>query len=510
MADSSLTTAAILAEGVGKSFGSTVALADVGLRLAPGAVHALVGENGAGKSTFLGLVAGRISLDTGRLEVFGRPSGDGDPRAAWAAGVCAIYQELTIVSSRSVADNVFLGRPLHRFRAVDRGAMRRRCYELASELGVSLSPRAPAGDLSVADRQVVEILRALQADARLVLFDEPTAALSQPQRESLYDVINRLRARGVTIVFVSHNLDEVFRLADTITVFRDGRLVATQPVEQWTRSSLVSAMIGREDALAEVTASVAVKGRDPVLRVEGLGVRGAVSGIDIAVAPGEIVGIGGLVGSGRSSVLRAVAGATPGASGSLVLDGARRRLPRDPREALRLGIALLAEDRKAEGIVASMTAEENIALGNMTRTARAGFVCRAGLRQRVREAADLVGLPHRFLRRRAGQLSGGNQQKLLIARVVYRRPRILLADEPTRGIDLGARREIVQTLRRLAAGGLGVIVVSSELEEVVELASRVMVLAGGRAVAMLPREGERLTSAAILEHAFNDPHGDLA
>lgn len=504
---------AIVADGVGRSFGPTVALADVGLALDAGAVHALVGENGAGKSTFLGAIAGRVRVDAGRLEALGRRCGDGDPRAARAAGICAIYQELTIVPRRSIAENVFLGRPLLRGGLLDRAAMERRSEELAVELGVSLDPRAPAGSLSVADQQVVEILRALQADARLVLFDEPTAALSQPQRESLYAVIDRLRARGVTVVVVSHNLDEVFRLADTITVFRDGRLVASRAAASWTRPTLVEAMIGTasspEAAPDRPAGSVRPSGV-PRLRVEGLVVPGAVADVDLEVDSGEILGIGGLVGSGRSSVLRAIAGASPAAEGRFAHDGVDRPPPRDPRDALRRGIALLAEDRKADGIVAAMTAEANIVLGSFGADTRFGLVDRATVRRRAQEAADAVGLPQRFLRRSAGHLSGGNQQKLLIARAVYRRPSVLLADEPTRGIDLGARREIVRTLRRLADDGLAVIVVSSELEELVELASRVVVLAGGRPVAALPAADEPLTPAAILRHAFDADRLEVA
>ncbi len=503
---------AIRAEGVGRSYGSTVALAGVALTLDAGGVHALVGENGAGKSTFLGAIAGRVRLDAGRLDVLGRRVGDGDPRAARAAGICAIYQELTIVPRRSVAENVFLGRPLLRGGLVDRPAMERRTRELGTELGVSLDPRAAAGTLSVADQQVVEILRALQADARLMLFDEPTAALSQPQRESLYAVIDRLRARGVTVVLVSHNLDEVFRLADTITVFRDGRLVASRRAAEWVRPELVAAMIGTPAAEAsdddpehQQVRPVRDAGTSevPRLRVEGLVVPGAVERVDLAVHAGEILGVGGLVGSGRSSVLRAIAGATPAAAGRFVHDGTDRPPPRGPRDALRRGIVLLAEDRKADGIVPGMTAEDNIALGSLGADLRFGLVDRAAVRRRALEAADAVGLPHRFLRRSAGHLSGGNQQKLLIARAVYRQPRVLLADEPTRGIDLGARREIVRTLRRLADGGLAVIVVSSELEELVELASRVVVLVGGRQVTTLPEADEPLTPAAILRRAFD-------
>lgn len=503
---------AIRAEKVGKSYGSTAALAAIDLALGSGAVHALVGENGAGKSTFLGAIAGRVRIDAGRLEVLGGARGDGDPRTARASGICAIYQELTIVPRRSVAENVFLGQPLLRAGLVDRPAMERRTAELSTELGVALDPRALAGSLSVADQQVVEILRALQADARLVLFDEPTAALSQPQRESLYAVIDRLRARGVTVVVVSHNLDEVFRLADTITVFRDGRLVASRAVGDWDRPTLVTAMIGESTPSDDADAARTVEAGDrgpAALRVEGLVVRGAVDGIDLTVHAGEILGIGGLVGSGRSSVLRAIAGAVA-SEGVFVQDGAEQPPPREPREGLRRGIALLAEDRKAEGIVPAMTAADNIVLGSFGEDTRLGLVDRATVRRRVEEAADAVGLPRRFLSRAAGHLSGGNQQKLLIARVVYRRPRILLADEPTRGIDLGARREILRTLRRLADGGMALIVVSSELEELVELASRVVVLAGGRQVATLPEAGEPISPSAILRHAFRTNRLEMA
>ena len=495
--------AAIRCHGVGKIFGAIRALHPVDLAVREGTVHALVGQNGAGKSTLLGILAGRIRATAGSVEVFGRVETLGGPRAARAAGVVAIYQELTIVPALSAVANVFLGQMLSTAGLLSEPAMRRRFGELSRRLGVTIAPQAEARSLSVADQQILEIMRAVQSDARIILFDEPTAALAPAERAALFRLMRDLRAQGHTMLYVSHNLDEVLALADEVTVFRNGRKVATGPVADWNKGKVVAAMLGEEvgDIYHRRPGRGAGSG-SPLLRAEAVTVPGAIADIDLTVAPGEVVGIGGLVGSGRTTLLRALAGLEPDAAGRLWISGEPRRLPTTPRAARALGIALVPEDRKLQGLVLGMSTMENVSL------ARFGQVTRFGLlsNERMRQAAERVSAPFRLdparLSHPVHHLSGGNQQKALLARWRHCRPRILLVDEPTRGIDIGAKGEILDALRSFADDGIGVVIVSSELEEVIAVADRVLILAEGRSVGLLDARHGAVDVAAILNQAF--------
>jgi len=489
-----------------------------------GSVHALVGENGAGKSTALGILAGRIGPTSGRVDVFGEELKYGDPRASRRAGIVAIYQELTIVPALSVEANVFLGQTLSTGGFLSEREMRARYEALCARIGVKVMPaKTRAGSLSVADQQILEILRALVSEARVILFDEPTASLAVSEREALYRLINSLRAEGVTIVFVSHNLDEVLELADVITVFRDGELTVTEPREQFTKPILVRAMIGsagddrivremledheKEAARAVADASRTARlaqsvGKPPLLAATGVTVPGAVEDLEIEVRAGEMVGVGGLVGSGRTTLLRALAGLEPTAQGRLFIDGVEVAWPKSVRQALRYGIALVPEDRKGQGLVPTMTSVDNIALSDFGKVATAGFLSPASIEKGTAPIAADFGFQKGRLRHRASELSGGNQQKLLLARWKHVTPRILLADEPTRGVDVGAKAEILQSLEEMARQGLGLIMVSSELEEVAVVSDRVYVLAEGLAVGVLDRTAGEITTSDILHLAF--------
>ncbi|GAB3069866.1 sugar ABC transporter ATP-binding protein [Nocardioides zeae] len=508
--------AAIRTHGIGRTFGAAVALADIDVTITAGTVHALVGQNGAGKSTLLGILAGRIEPTSGTFEVFGEHVSIGSPRAARAAGIAAIYQELTIIPQLTAMANVFVARPRSRAGLLDERAMRRRYDELSARLGVHVPPDAIARDLSVAQQQLLEIMRALDAEARVIFFDEPTAPLGPSEREALFALMRDLREQGVTMVFVSHALDEVLSISDDVTVFRDGRLRASRPTSTWTKQSLVDEMLGRsaEIALAEVAATtveavtgaadaplvpaaprraadaapraVATSTAEPGLRVRDLFVSGSSEGVSFEVRGGEMVGIGGLVGAGRSSVLRALAGLDRRARGELWIDGRQVPWPRSVRQALRHGIALLPEDRKGQGLVLGMSAMENVTLSDLGAVATASVVSMRRMRRAAGESAAGYGFDVRRLDEPARNLSGGNQQKLLLARWGHRRPRFLLADEPTRGIDVGAKAEILATLQGLAADGMGVLLVSSELEEVATSCTRVFVMSGGRVVADQP------------------------
>jgi ABC-type sugar transport system ATPase subunit len=494
---------AIRLAGIVKRYGGTCALDGVDLEVGAGEVHALVGENGAGKSTCLGVLAGRVVPDDGETTLFGEAFAPGDPRGARRAGVATIYQELTIVPALSSQGNVFLGQDLSRSGLIREREMRERFTGLCEQIGVRVPADVPAGSLSIADQQVVEIMRALVGRPRVILFDEPTAALAAREREALYGVIRGLRADGVTIVFVSHNLDEVLDIADHVTVFRSGKLSASRPVGEWTKQELVRAMVGRdlERARGRTAAFAARLGEEPMLRVRGLTVRDELTDVSLDLRRGEVLGIGGLVGSGRSELLRAIAGDLPITSGELWMEGERLRWPGSVRRARAHGISLVPEDRAAAGILPELTAAENIVVSDLSSAARLGVVSKRRLAAAAGSAADGMHFPRERLGDLAGGLSGGNQQKLLLARAAHSRPRVLLADEPTRGVDVGAKAEIMRTIKELAASGMAVIVVSSELEDLELLCDRVLVLAGGRPAGEISRR-EAITVHSILELAF--------
>jgi ABC-type sugar transport system ATPase subunit len=516
---------ALVLRDVSKSFGATKALRSVSMQVDPGTVHALVGENGAGKSTALGILAGRISATSGEVEVFGEPLKPGDPRASHDAGVVAVYQELTIVPALGAEANVFLGQTLSRGGFVANGQMRSRYEDLCERIGVRVVPRGtPAGTLSVADRQILEIMRGLVREARVVLLDEPTASLAIGEREALYRLIGGLKEDGVTIVFVSHNLDEVLELSDHITVFRDGALAVSAPRAEFTKPILVNAMLGDvgDDRLinemledhqrdAVRTAQMAARaarlapsvGKAPLLAASGITVPGAVDDLEIEVREGEMVGVGGLVGSGRTTLLRALAGLENKSTGRLFIEGREVEWPKSVRRALAYGIALVPEDRKGQGLVPAMSAVDNVAMSDFSKAARFGFLSPKSVERATAGIAQSFGFRQDRLRHRASELSGGNQQKLLLARWKYETPRVLLADEPTRGIDVGAKAEIIKSLEAMAVEGLGLILVSSELEEVAIVSDRVYVLAEGLLVGQLDRESGDITSADILNLAFH-------
>lgn len=503
---------------VSKTFGVTQALNDINLDVKTGTIHALVGENGAGKSTALGILAGRIAATSGRVEVFGVALPPERPRESRRLGVAAIYQELTIAPDLSAEANVFVGQPISRFGLLSSGQMRTRYEELCKQLGVpAVASSVPAGQLSIADQQLVEIMRAMASDARLILFDEPTASLGEAERRASLGLLRSMRAEGRTVVFVSHNLDEVLEVADEITVFRSGNLVRTTARSDVTKIDVIRSMLGDqadqrllrglEDESVPSTKSeskgTTTQHKPPVLRVEHLSLPGALDDISFEIHQGEILGLGGLVGCGRTSVLRSLAGLERRATGQLWIDGEEQPWPRTVRRALALGIALAPEDRKTQGLVLELPAETNVAMSDLTRVARGGWISQA----RLRSAARVAVLPFGFNPDRVGEtparLSGGNQQKLLLARWKYAEPRILLADEPTRGIDIGAKQDVLGALRDMAQRGLAVILVSSELEELVASCDRVDVLSEGHLAGRLDRTKDDLTVSAILEKAFS-------
>ncbi len=480
-----------------------MALKGVSLDAETGKIHALVGENGAGKSTFLGVIAGRVVPSAGAVDIFGRPHVFGQPRQARRLGITAIYQELTIVPRLSAVANVFMGQPLSSGGLLAEKAMRRAYDALAERLDVRIRPDVLAGTLSVADQQMLEIMRGIQSGANLLLFDEPTTSLAPPEREALFRIMRQLRMQGTTMMFVSHNLEEVLDISDTVTVFRDGSLSASGDRANWGKPDLIRAMIGHDVVEnRRVERKLPPAGAAPLLEAKDIAVPGAIEKVSLSLKAGEILGIGGLVGSGRSSLLRALAGVEPRSSGLLAMNGDPVPWPTRPRQALKAGIALVPEDRKAQGLVLGMRAMDNIVMAGMGQVARFGFLSSRMIEERSRIIAREFGYSAARLETLVRHLSGGNQQKVLLGKARFRKPTVLLVDEPTRGIDIGAKDEIMNTLRRLADEGVGIIVVSSDLEEVIAISDRVLVMSEGHAVAELDQTGSPITVGDILHAAF--------
>lgn len=488
--------------GISKHFGGAQALDDVTLRVMAGTVHALVGENGAGKSTLSKICAGVIAPDSGTILVAGEEAVLRSPRDALARGIATIAQELALVPRLTVEQNVFLGSEPRRLGLLDRRALRRRYDELVEQTGFGIPADVPVAGLRTADAQKVEILRALSSGASLIIMDEPTAALSREDAELLHATIRMLVDGGRSVLLVSHFLDEVLALSDEITILRDGRLVRTAPATTETEGSLIDAMLGRSlDSVFPARPPVPPASAPVIVSAVGLHAPG-VHGVDLAVRAGEIVGIAGLVGSGRTETVMALVGAARLRSGSLELGGEQVHL-HGPSDALRRGVALVPESRKEQGVVPLRPVQENTTLASLAAYSRGGFVARR------RERAAAVDMLERTQVRPASpgvpmaSLSGGNQQKVLFARALLCEPRLLIADEPTRGVDVGSRRAIYDLLVEQARAGLAVIVVSSDVEEVVGLAHRVVVMRGGRVSGELA--GDEITEENILTAAFLDP-----
>ncbi|MBV9297614.1 MAG: sugar ABC transporter ATP-binding protein [Verrucomicrobia bacterium] len=482
--------------GIEKSFDTNVVLSGIDLDVYEGELVALLGENGAGKSTMSSIIAGLFPPSSGTMTWEGQPYEPTRPGEAIEAGIGLIHQEMRLLPDLSIAENVFVGRLLMKGGRIDRETMNQRAAEQLHRLGLDLPPTTLVRTLRVAAQQQVEIAKALTLKARLLILDEPTAALGGEETERLFAQIDQLRNQGVSFIYISHRLEEIARIANRIVVLRDGRLVATHSSAQVPVIVLLENMVGRN--VDRIFPKLEEPTGKEVLRVEGLtGAKGAFRDVSFSVRAGEIFGIAGIVGAGRTELVRAIAGADPLASGSVFVDGKEVQL-KAPEDSIKAGVVLVPEDRKAQGVVLDHTVATNLALGNFDRLAPNGwlmpgkvasFAASAINRLRVKGKADQA---MRFL-------SGGNQQKAIIARWISRSPKIFILDEPTRGIDMGARAEIYHTIASLAQEGMAVIVVSSDLEEVIGLSHRVLVLARGRLQGTL-RHGEA-TNVAIMELA---------
>jgi rhamnose transport system ATP-binding protein len=495
-------TAVLELHKVGKSFGSVVALASADLTVDAGSIHALVGENGAGKSTLVKIVSGLYRRDSGEFRFDGRDVDFGSTAEAKSQGIAVIYQEPTLFPDLSVVENIFMGRqPLERWRRIDRAAMDAEAHELFDRLGVPLDPNRPARGLSIADQQIVEIVKAISLDAKLLIMDEPTAALSGSEVDRLFTVARGLRDEGRALVFISHRFDEVFELCDMITVLRDGEYVSTDAIDDVTVDEIVARMVGREvgDLFPKTPATLG----DVVLDVDGLTSRGSFHDVSFEVRAGEIVGLAGLVGAGRSEIARAVFGIDRYDSGSVHLGG-KPVPPHDPRASIAAGIAYVPEDRRQQGLVTDASIAENIAAVIRRGFTRFGLLTNEAESRAAAPWADALAVKTAALDLPANTLSGGNQQKIVIAKWLATDPKLLIVDEPTRGIDVGTKAEVHRLLSDLAGQGMAILMISSELPEVLGMADRVLVVREGEITAELERNEatpERVMRAATRDVA---------
>ncbi|WP_375184720.1 sugar ABC transporter ATP-binding protein [Aquabacterium sp.] len=475
----------LAARHIRKAFPGVVALDNVSLDIRAGAVHALMGENGAGKSTMMKILAGAYIADSGTLTLHGQPLNLRSPRDALDAGIAMIHQELNLLADMTVAENIWIGRePRNRLGLIDHGELNQRTRALLSRLHLDIDPEAMLGDLSIANRQMVEIAKAVGFESDVLIMDEPTSAITEKEVARLFAIIESLREQGKAIIYITHKMDEVFQIADDISIFRDGKHIVSGPASSFTPNSLIAAMVGRE--LSQLFPKEEVEIGDVAVSVRNLTRRGKFHDVSFDVRYGEIVGFAGLMGSGRTEVVESLFGIDPADSGEITLHGQTLRI-RHPQQAIDQGMALLTEDRKKSGLFLMLSVGENMEITAMRHHARAGFVRQGQVDALCEDMRQRLAVKTPSLHETIENLSGGNQQKVLIARWLLNKPRILILDEPTRGIDVGAKSEIHRLMCSLARQGVAIIMISSELPEVMGMSDRMVVMHEGRVAGVLPR-----------------------
>ncbi|MGK9169000.1 sugar ABC transporter ATP-binding protein [Inquilinus limosus] len=472
---------------VRKAFPGVVALDDVSFRLRPGTVHALMGENGAGKSTLMKIIAGIYTPDAGEIRLKGRPIALPTPLAALEAGIAMIHQELNLMSFMTVAENIWIRRePRNRLGLIDHGAMRRLTKELFAQLAIDIDPEAEVRSLTIANRQMVEIAKAVSYNSDVLIMDEPTSALTEREVDHLFAIIRTLKAAGKGIVYITHKMSELAAVADEVSVFRDGRFIGSGPAAELDREAIIRMMVGRE--LGQMYPKLPAEIGAPVLAVEGLGLEGVFADVGFELRSGEILGVAGLVGSGRTNVAEALFGVTPATAGTIRIKGEAVRID-SPARAMAAGMAFLTEDRKETGLFLTLPVLENMQMAVLRdRYVKAGFVAQGAIAQACQAWRTTLRIKTPDLQEPALNLSGGNQQKVLIARWLLTKPRILILDEPTRGIDVGAKAEIYRLISALAQEGVAVLMISSELPEILGMSDRIMVMHQGRVTGILDRK----------------------
>jgi simple sugar transport system ATP-binding protein len=473
--------------GVDKSFVGVKALEQASLRLWPGEIHAVMGQNGAGKSTLIKVLTGVYPADAGTIRLGDREIHPDSPQAAQALGIATVYQEVNLCPNLSVAENILAGRMPRRWGWIDWGAVRRQARASLERLQIDIDPDRILGEYPIAVQQMVAIARAVAMDERILVLDEPTSSLDESETGHLFALMRRLKERGVAILFVTHFLDQTYAMADRITVMRNGRVIGEFQTADLPKLELVSLMVGRAVAAADLATTRRVAAPRPLMRVHGLGRRASVEPLDLELCNGEVLGLAGLLGSGRTETARLLFGADKADTGDIRIEGVRLKL-RSPRDALRAGLAFCPEDRKTDGIVAELSVRENIVLALQARRGVFRHLAPREQRAIAQRYVAALGVKTADTEMPIGQLSGGNQQKAIIARWLATEPRLLILDEPTRGIDVAAKQEIMARVLALCADGLAILFISSELQEVLQTSHRVVVLRDRRKVAELPAE----------------------
>lgn len=481
-----------------KVFPGVKALDNVDMQLASGEVRALVGENGAGKSTLIKIIAGVYQPNEGQIFIDGKQEEIADPYHALKLGIAPVHQEVNLEPYLSVAENIFIGRqPKSRFGLIDYDRMNREATEWLKLLGVTIEPTLPLGMASIAERQMVAIARAVSMDAKIMIFDEPTSSLSQNEVESLFNVIRKLKEKALSIIYISHRLEEVFKICDSITIMRDGEVVTHEELSNLDTPSIIRMMIGRDQK--DMYDKSTVELGEPVLQVKNLCVKGILRDISFDLKAGEIVGVTGLVGAGRTELARALFGDLPITSGSLHINGKEIKI-RSPKDVIQAGIGFIPEDRKEQGLVIDMSVIKNISMAIMKRISTIGFINLKKETNVAKEYINQMSIKTPSVNQEVKYLSGGNQQRVVIAKWLATHPKILIVDEPTRGIDVGAKADIYHLLNNLSKDGVAILMISSELPEIIAMSNRVLVIYHGRLQAEL--SGENINQELILHHAI--------
>ena len=492
-------------EGISKAFPGVQALDNVDFEAEAGEVVALVGENGAGKSTLMKILCGAYRKDAGRIFLHGQGTEIESPYHAQQLGIAIIYQEFNLTQNQSAAANIFIARePRQRglgrfFNFVDRRRMEREAQEHLNRVGARVPSTALIHDLSVAQQQMVEVAKALAVDARIIIMDEPTSALGEEEVETLFDIIGTLKEQGIAIIFITHRLEEVFRIADRVVVLRDGQRVGSMPIGEATPDKVIHLMVGRE--LTEMFHKEEAEIGEPLMEVRGLTRRGVVEDVSFTLRQGEILGFAGLVGAGRTETARLLFGVDRKDTGEIWVDGQQVRI-NSPVDAVAAGLGFVPEDRGLQGLVLKLPVLENVVLPTLNNHSRAGWMDQRGLRNTAQTYVDKLNIRTPHLRQKAMFLSGGNQQKVVLAKWLALQPRVLIMDEPTRGIDVGAKAEVHALMSQLAQAGMGIIMISSELPEILGMSDRVLVMHEGRAAAILDRA--EATQEKIMAYASGE------
>lgn len=481
-----MTAFALEAEGISKFFPGVKALDNVSLRVRPGTVHALMGENGAGKSTLMKCLIGMYRPDKGTIKIKGEPVQFQDTMDALRSGISMIHQELNLVPYMTVAENIWLGREPMKFGFVDHARLNQKTQELLNRLNIRLKAESMVGELSIASQQMVEIAKAVSWDSDIVIMDEPTSALTETEVAHLFTIIRDLREQGKAIIYISHKMDEIFNITDEVSIFRDGAWIASDETAKYTRQSLITQMVGRE--LTQLFPKFNSAIGEDVLTVRNLTCKDRFTDVSFNVRRGEILGVAGLVGAGRSEVMESLFGMESFDSGEILIDGVPVTID-SPSTAIEKGMAFLTEDRKKSGLFLVLSVMENMSIVNMPEySGKSGFVSHVKMAQDCMDQIRRLNIKTPTMDQIINNLSGGNQQKVLIARWLLAQPKILILDEPTRGIDVGAKAEIYRLISELANRGVAIIMVSSELPEILGMSDRVMVMHGGRITGILDKE----------------------